>query len=477
MSNKKIFIWIIILLGILVILPNISAVATLNSPVTGGNYSTTLIINCTSSGGLEHALNASIWYNISGNPSMGTRLLTITNTTTNQTNFNITATVVSITGLTDGLIYNMSCLLNNGSTGNLMWSANVTNIAIDHTPPAVAFAGTTFVLWGNYSGASLIINTTINDITIGMSRVYFNVTNSAGVQSNWSVASNISGEYTLTFDTTGITTDGTYNVTIYANDTLSNVNSTIAFSVKFDNTAPTGTFTCIPASASVGDTVACSCSSSDATSGVLSTTYTSSYATPETGSYTKTCSITDHAGLSLSLTATYIVEGNYGTGGSSGGSSTTTTWTKSIPINNEQFESSSGYTNQMAVKNKVTMTIAGESHHVGVKSLTATSATIEIASVPVSVTLDIGEDAKVDVDDDGTYDVYVILNSIANNKADITIKKISEAVPAGEGSTTTTGDIEGGDETPGAGSNTWVYVIVIIVILVIVGIVFAKKKK
>ena len=57
--------------------------------------------------------------------------------------------------------------------------------------------------------------------------------------------------------------------------------------------------------------------------------------------------------------------------------------------------------------------------------LTATTATIEIASDPVEVKLDIGEDAKVNVDGDGFYDLSVTLNSIESGKSVLSSESIT----------------------------------------------------
>ncbi len=85
--------------------------------------------------------------------------------------------------------------------------------------------------------------------------------------------------------------------------------------------------------------------------------------------------------------------------------------------------------------------------------MTTTRATIEIASNPVTVTLDIGEDAKVDVDEDGTYDLYVKLNDIVSGKAEVIVKELSEAVPAGEGPVSTSGEIE--EQSDISGESWW----------------------
>lgn len=164
-------------------------------------------------------------------------------------------------------------------------------------------------------------------------------------------------------------------------------------------------------------------------------------------------------------------------------SSTTSFYTKTHVVSSEQFVE--GYTKQIAVKNRMKVRIGNTYHHVGVKELTETSATIEIASDPVEVNLDVGEEVKIDLTADGIYDIYIILNSISGSKADITIQSISEAIPEGGSSIETTGeDLTGGttqgqEETSQEESNlTWLWILISVVAgVVIVGIVFIKKSK
>lgn len=474
MKNNFLFVLVFfVLFSVLFSISFVSSATTLVSPVTGGNYSTTLIFNCTNSGGIEHVKNASLWYNISGNPSLGIRLIEITNTSSNQTEFyNGT---ISIAGLTDAATYNFTCFLFNG-TAAAITSVNSTQITIDNTPPFTTFIGLSFVGWGNYSGVNTI-NVSANDSLIGMSTVYLNVTNSTGVQRGYVKTSCSGGYCNYSADVDAFTAlygDGVYNFTIYANDSLGNLNKTTVFTVTLDSTAPTGSFTCTPSSVSEGETMTCSCSSSDATSGVETTSYTTNPSTLQTGSFTQTCSITDFAGNSYSLTATYAVNRYYGTPSGGGSSSAVQTWSKSIPINKEQFESSNGYNVQLQSKQRVTLTINEETHHVGIKKIESDKVTIEIASTPIEVVLSVGEETKKDLDDDGFYDLYVKLNSIDGLNADVTIKEINEEVPEEEKESSSISDI---GEVISDVSNNFVIYLVIALIVVIAFVFFAKKKK
>jgi len=67
-----------------------------------------------------------------------------------------------------------------------------------------------------------------------------------------------------------------------------------------------------------------------------------------------------------------------------------------------------------------------EEHTITIDSVNDDSVTITIQSNPIQVNLKIGEEKKVDLDDDGFYDVQVKLIDIENGVPEIYIKKIHE---------------------------------------------------
>lgn len=388
----------------------------------------------------------------------------------NNISFSFNATMA-----TAGAWHNITVIVAN-STGGL----NSTNISVyvnDTTFPLVSFV--TPVTQANLSD-SYVINISITDDT--PSKVYFNITNSSGVQNTSSlVASRIgtSTYWNATINTSAYS-DGIYNITIYVNDSNNQLNSTIYKVIRIDNTNPTNTqFYCTPNAVYTGETVTCYCEgAADSGSGLLSTTYTTNPSTATVGTFTETCTMVDRAGNSYAPTTTYTVSNSPGgsSPASGGGSSTTQTWTNTYTVTSEQFEQ--GYTKAISANERVKIMVGNEDHHVGVKKVTITSATIEIASTPVEIILDVGETAKVDVDEDGIYDIYVILNNIVDGKADITIKKIIQEVPEGEESVSTTGEIQIPEETAGK-DYTFVWIIVGILILIAIGAgyKFRPKKK
>lgn len=347
---------------------------------------------------------------------------------------------------------------------------------------------------GNYHKGTVVINASgLSDNGGRIRSVFFNLTNSSSgnttmfYKASNATGSNINWNYTL--DTTKLP-DGNYTITVWANDSNNNVNKTSKMNITIDNTVPTGSVSCTPANVHTGDTVTCTCTPSDGTSGIntSATSVTANPSTTNTGTYTETCTFADKAGNSASSSDTYTVElsGSGGSSSGSSGSSSTTsfTYSKTIPQTSQDFseiktiETSSFGGGGLKVKERVKIKLNEEEHYIGVRELTANSATIEITSDPIQVKLEIGEDAKVDIDDDGVYDVYVKLNGITGSVADLTINYLQEEIP--ESSATT------GEEVVATGSSgekeekgTWLWVLVIALILlaIIVGAGIAVKKK
>lgn len=327
-------------------------------------------------------------------------------------------------------------------------------------------------------------NTGLTEVT-GVNISFFNGSdfNSSYEAINMSAFSYRGNYWNISIDTTKIK-DGVYNITITANDTNGNVNITNMSNVIVDNTAPTASVSCTPSTVNVGNAVACTCTPSDATSGV-NTTETSIVASPSTdntGTITQTCTFADMAGNTASASTTYNVELAAGGGSSSGGSSSSSEsfYTKTIPMVGKELEDLGDVSQQLKLKQRVKVKIADEIHYVGVKEITFTSATIEISSDPVQIKLDVGEDAKLDLKDDGFYDVYVKLNSITNGKADLLIKYLHEEIPVGEGegsAVETTGEIVEDDEEEAEDSLLWLWVVLGVVLVVIVAWVLMSKKK
>lgn len=165
--------------------------------------------------------------------------------------------------------------------------------------------------------------------------------------------------------------------------------------------------------------------------------------------------------------------------GSGGGGSVIVKWKNTYVVNDEDFIA--GYSKELGEKGRIRVKVDGKTHHVGVTEITASTVTIEVASEHVTATLSIGDERKFDVTEDGFYDISVILNSIANNKAVVTVKSINEQITVAleeeqvaqeeEAVEQKEEDIAKEEES----KYLWIWIVVIVLILIIVGGGFGVK--
>lgn len=481
-----------ILFSIIAIAWLVSAVAgdgvKIISPTSGTNHTTSALFNVsyTNASDITSPLNATFYTNISGS------WVAIGNTSaTDGCTISSCAVTLPTSSLTDGT-HSINATLFNGTSSaaiSIINSTNLSTIIIDNTPPAVQEANFTSPLSSsNHSNTALSGNLTLNisviDATIGINTVFFNITNSTGVQNATYTASqeSSSSNYATSLDTRHFP-DGTYNITAYVNDTLGNLNnSALVYSIIFDNTDPNADASCSSTSIDKGDAFPCSCSGTDATSGVRtssgsSTSPDGTSTQTQTGTFTYTCTVTDYAGNSDADSIQYSVSSGSSPNSGSSGSSSTQTWT-TYSVNDAEFES--GHTRQLSANSRLKVQIENEDHYIGVKEISSNSATIEISSEPQQVTMSEGETKKFEVTDDSFYDIQITLNSLTSTKAEITLISIHEEIPE-----TLEEESELSEETPSTpGENppgpTSSFLKTFIIILIIIGaiafIYFAIKK-
>ncbi|MEK6872885.1 MAG: hypothetical protein AABW90_02650 [Nanoarchaeota archaeon] len=282
--------------------------------------------------------------------------------------------------------------------------------------------------------------------------------------------------------------DGVYNITIAVNDTLNNVNITNITNLRIDNTKPTATVSCTPKTLNAGETVTCSCSPTDPTSGVNTsmTSITTNPSTVNTGTFTQGCTFGDMSGNTNTGSTTYTVElgGSSGGGGGGGGGGAGSVeaeaarfYTKTIPVIAKEFKDVETITQQLSAKERVKVKIDEVIHFVGVREMTATSAIVEIASDPVQVELQVGEDTKVDVNDDNFYDVYVKLNSIVNGKADLVIKYLHESYTPTLEEEAAAGEEEAPTGEGEKANLTWLWILIVVIVIVVIAYFVWKMKR
>jgi PGF-pre-PGF domain-containing protein len=241
--------------------------------------------------------------------------------------------------------YNMTVrFIYNHTETNSALGYNETNISIfvndTHAPYLVNPVSSVFK-FANLSGTK-ILNLSVLDngnLTAGareydVQGVNISIYNSSGGLNASYLASNVSGKYWNLSINTNQFSDGIYNLTIVANDTLNNLNVT-SFNVTIDNTAPTGTLTCDSSSVSISGIINCTCSPSDSLSGIDPSSYSSSFNPPtgSVGTFSTSCSFADLAGnTGTSNTLSYSVSSINPVVSPSGPSTTT-----EIPVTNNQL--------------------------------------------------------------------------------------------------------------------------------------------
>ena len=298
-----------------------SAAVAVISPLNGTNHSSAsmVLFNVTFVNGTDINIpgTSQTQVNASFFRLNGTQRTLITNSSSCAVSSGTTYacwTRFNVSGI-DGF-YNISATIFNGST-SVNATSNTTKIYFDSTAPQVSASNFSSPAIGiNYSGV-LHLNISAIDLTIGVSYVFFNITNSSGAQNSTVVALNSAGNVWNASINTSHYPDGLYNITAYVNDTLNNRNNTaVIYSIYFDNTNPSVSVSCNPDPIQKDEVITCSCSVSDSIS--VSNSINAHPSTAQTGRFTSTCSSTDSAGNFGSSSTEYTV---YDIGGGSGGSS------------------------------------------------------------------------------------------------------------------------------------------------------------
>jgi subtilisin family serine protease len=150
---------------------------------------------------------------------------------------------------------------------------------------------------------------------------------------------------------------------------------------------------------------------------------------PSAGTYTWAINCSDFAGntflsSSRNITITAVSSNNLGGGGGGGGSSST-----SISYNPSTSEMLSGYSKNLLAKDKISLEIfdsTGYEHYLTINKIEANSVDLTIFSTPLNLVLVKGESKKLSLSSSISYDLFIQLKNITNNKAEIFVQKINE---------------------------------------------------
>ncbi len=305
--------------------------------------------------------------------------------------------------------YLWNCLVYNNASVST-WFINNYTFTVDTTSPAV---GITYPLNTSYS-------TNVSSLSYGYTEInpntcWYSINNGATNLSEGAC----SGSFTDV-----VSSEGSNTWIVYMNDSSGNLNSTAITFVK-DTTSPVISFKCDKSSVNLAGVITCSCSATDNISPSPAVSYTANPSTGNTGNFVTFCTATDDLGNTATSRFSYTV---YVEGG------ILSYWKQTSLLTSEML--GKGYTANIGIKERIEMQINNEKHYLGVVNLAGNTATINVSSTSQQITLKAGEEKKLELTNDNYYDLLVKLNSVINNRANITVKSINEQVSGGVPETT-----------------------------------------
>ncbi|MBS3073044.1 hypothetical protein J4477_04380 [Candidatus Pacearchaeota archaeon] len=423
----------------------------------------------------------------------------VTSASSNTANFS---------GLSDGnyIVYVNATDLATNHNNTVVWRT----VNIDSTYPLINFSDETFINNTDFTTEGAFVNVSMTEINFA--NFTFILTNvSSGIVLNTTYV-NVSSATFINY--TGLS-DGNYSVNVTVTDVLNHQNITEYRLFNLNTAIPDSTAPVLSVSSSVAtisqtQSVTLTCSAVDAIDSVPSVSLElkgprdSDYATLSTGvssisyvysstnilgTYTVKCTGSDATGNSDYTTTTFSVadvsSSGSSSGGSSGGSGSSVAVSRAaeVPVVEElvliaeeqnDLESNSEWTENgvVSVSGLVSgdvytfVTAAdGESHLIDVDLVDELTGTVivTIQSEPKTLTLTLENPiAEVDLNDDGTNDLRVVLFEIVDGGATLNFEKM-----------------DGLFEEPSQGLSVWIWVVAIVLILGVSAIIvyFVSKPK
>src|SRR3989338_2560113 len=191
------------------------------------------------------------------------------------------------------------------------------------------------------------------------------------------------------------------------------------------------------------------------------------------------------SGSALATTSSSTTSTSTSSGSGSGSGTTSSYWQNTFAKDDKELSVLASINQLLRIRERVSIKVNSETHHVGVVELSSTSATVNISSIPQQAVLKTGESAKFDLTNDNYYDVLITLNSIVSSygtKANLTIASIREMKPSANAGTTDSVEDPSEDATNSISQPqglivdkkmpTTVWIIVIIIVLVALAVVY-----
>lgn len=363
---------------------------------------------------------------------------------------------------------NASALIMNGSThsfsfaaspgviGNHTFNVTLTNATQsyvyslivyvnDTTAPSLTFVAPGFTSGANLSRTAIAANVSVSDNS-SLGAISLFLLNGDSVV-NYSLSSG--GASSLFANFTGLS-QGTYFINATANDSFGNVRSqslrfvidTSAPSVSLSKTFGNRTFlnVSISISDSTGTLGACSIVSGGGT--IYGTTSTQSLTKTSLScgnSYSFNVSCTDYAsnvGYGVATFSTDSCDSSTSSTSSSATTSGTTestsanTWSNTFSADSSELSSMGSLNRILGEWERIRVKVAGQTHHVGIITVSGSSAVVNVSSESRQVRIDVGDSELFELTGDNTYDlkVSVLSTNSTSDRANITLESSSERI-------------------------------------------------
>lgn len=404
--------------------------------------------------------------------------------------------------------YNISLALSNSTA---IQNSNVTLTVNDTTSPSSVEIISPSAISSNLSQSSIFINVTAQD-NYQIDTITVNLYNSTTLVNS---TTGSSSPYALNVTSLA---EEIYYVNVTVNDSTNNINYSTTKTIVLDTTSPniTSLESPLPNQSITGSTLnftfnvsdnrylsSCnlylngtlSLNSSSITNGTTNSIYNSSLSA---GFYTWNVSCTDSSGnvgvsnvRNFTLTASEVEEETTTTSSSSSSGGGSTFTRGGIPLSEKNLKD--GY--KTIIRSEIwnaNFNLNGQKHTIKTDEITNDYIILTVSSTPKTLKIAPGSIGKVDVDDDGVYDLSIEVVDIANKIASIFIKSIDEVVP--EESLESNKQASPSEESSNNNeeslkdksqeiisekdsNSNWFVIIAIIIILIVIGAVYYTRSK
>jgi serine protease AprX len=166
--------------------------------------------------------------------------------------------------------------------------------------------------------------------------------------------------------------------------------------------------------------------------------------------------------------------GNGENGGRGGGGGSTTTQTQETIKEITKEEIQQGTTETLSKNEKLKFQIKNNNHTLEIQEIYESSAKIQISSNPITLTIELNNETKIDLNKNNSYDLLIILTSIENKKVTLFLQEINKEILQ---DTSETNETKKNEELEDIKEKNYTLEITLTIIIIIIFISFILIKK